>query len=284
MIITEFKEVKMRLNLKHFWKVLPMIFTKDFWVVNKILKLQKVGCLYRYKYEIYEIKKWAKKKGYSWDNSWYLDGEKYLYKNKIPVCMIQPFTPRILTGYKAHQPDYEKYLVTDKTFLLNHHKTAKALFMCLNKEREYLFDRDKLCEKINSAISKKDKKYLNSDEFLSDLAKLSFGNYYDILALKNNTNLSAKEKKAYIGDYCDYDIIHLKDYITFEEADEKTLKGEDFDWQWTADFVPSGLTKGAIDSVICINPEKIHGLKVTPQLLKRLHKMFFNGLPTKRKI
>lgn len=28
----------MKLYVKHFWKVLPIIFTKDFWFTNKMLK------------------------------------------------------------------------------------------------------------------------------------------------------------------------------------------------------------------------------------------------------
>ena len=83
----------MRLNLKHFWKALPSVFTLDFWRVNKIVRKKRFGCLYTFD-DIFAIKKWAKKKGYSWDNSWYLDGEKYLYKNGVKVCMIQPFNPR----------------------------------------------------------------------------------------------------------------------------------------------------------------------------------------------
>ena len=51
-----------------------------------------------------------------------------------------------------------------------------------------------------------------------------------------------------------------------------------------ADYIPTALTRGAIDSVLCINPEKIYNIKVTPDILKRLHKIYFNGLPTKRKI
>lgn len=273
----------MELNLKQFWKALPQVFTIDFWVVNKMVRKQRIGCLYTYK-DVYEIKKWAKKKGYSWDDTWYLDGERYLWKNGVPVCMIQPFNPRIFTRYTAHQPNYEEYVIRDRTFLLNHNKTAKALFDCLNKEREYLFDRDKLCLEISHKIAIKDKAYLDSDAFLNDLGKLSFGNYYDVLALKNNTNLTLKEKKQYIGDYCDYDTLYLKDYISNEEYDLKKAAGEDPDWNWTADFVLTALTRGAIDSVLCINPDKIRGLKVTPALLKRMHKMFFNGIPTKRKI
>ena len=115
----------MRLNLKHFWKVLPSIFTLDFWRVNKIVRKKRFGCLYTFA-DIFAIKKWAKKKGYSWDNSWYLDGEKYLYKNGVKVCMIQPFNPRVLTRTKAHQPDYCDDIIIDNTFLLNHNKTDNA--------------------------------------------------------------------------------------------------------------------------------------------------------------
>lgn len=265
----------MKLCLKHFWKALLMVFTKDFWFVNKMLKLKKYGYLYQYEHELYEIKKWAKKKGYSWDNSWYLDGERYLYKNGIPVCMIQPLFPKVFTRYTAHQLNGKEYTNYDTTFLLNHHKTAKALFVCLNKERDYLFDRDKLYEKINHGL--KNKKYIASDEFLQDLANLSFGNYYDILALKNNSMLSTREKKEYVGDYCEYTPIHLKDYLSFEEAEIASKAKEEFDWNWTADFVPTGLTSGAIDSIICLDPDKIHGLKITPKLLKRLHDLYFKG-------
>lgn len=273
----------MRLNLKHFWKALPQIFTIDFWRVNKMVKKHKVGCLYTYG-DIYEIKKWAKAKGYSWDETWYLDGERYLYRKGVKVCMIQPFSPRVLTRYYAHQPDYEEYIIRDRTFLLNHNKTACALFDCLNKEKEYLFDRDKLYEKINRKLTAKDKGYLDSNEFLTDLAHLSFGNYYDILDLKNNNTLTLKQKKQYIGDYCEYDTIYLKDYLSYEEYEEKEKNNENPDWNWTADFVPTALTRGSIDSVLCINPAKLPKLKVTATLLKRMHKLFFNGLPTKGKL
>ena len=136
-----------------------------------------------------------------------------------------------------------------------------------------------LYNKIAHKIAKKDKEYLNSNEFLSDLGTLSFGNYYDVLALKNNKSLTIKEKKQYIGDYCDYGNIVLKYYLSNEEYDELKNKGEnDLDWNWTADFIPTALTSGAIDSVLCINPDKLPELKVTPKLLKRMHNLFFNGL------
>lgn len=268
----------MKLNLTHFWKVLPSIFTLDFWRVNKIVRKKRFGCLYTFD-DIFTIKKWAKKKGYSWDNSWYLAGEKYLYKNGVKVCMIQPFNPKVLTRVKAHQPDYKDNIICDTTFLLNHNKTANALFECLNRERMYLYERDVLYFKIANKFATKDKEYLNSNEFLTDLAELSFGNYYDVLALKNNSNLTLKEKKQYIGDYCDYDNIMLKDYLSNEEYEELKVKGKDPDWNWTADLIPTALTRGAIDSVLCINPEKLPKLKVTAALLKRMHKLFFNGLP-----
>ncbi len=268
----------MRLNLTHFWKVLPSVFTFDFWRVNKIVRKKRFGCLYTFD-DIFAIKKWAKQKGYSWDNSWYLDGEKYLYKNGVKVCMIQPFNPKVLTRIKAHQPDYKDNVVCDTTFLLNHNKTANTLFECLNKERKCLYERDMLYSKIANKLAAKDKGYLNSNEFLTDLAELSFGNYYDVLALKNNPNLTLKEKKQYIGDYCDYDNIVLKHYLSNEEYDQLEAKGEnDLDWNWTADFIPTALTSGAIDSVLCINPDKLPELKVTPELLKRMHDLFFKGL------
>ena len=135
---------------------------------------------------------------------------------------------------------------------------------------------------INS--DSKDKEYLDSNEFLTDLAHLSFGNYYDILDLKNNNTLTLKQKKQYIGDYCDYDNIILKDYLSSEEYEELKEKDKDPDWNWTADFVPTALTRGSIDSVLCINPAKLPNLKVTATLLKRMHKLFFNGLPTKGKL
>lgn len=266
----------MQLYIRSFWRALSQIFTLDFWRVNKMLRKRHLGCLYTYEKELYEIKKWAKAKGYHWDNTWYLDGEKYLYRNGVAVCMIQPYQSKVFTRYKAHQPNYTDKLVEDKTFLLNHNKTAKALFECLNKEREYLFDRDRLCEKINNKLS--DKQYVNSNEFLSDLSELSFGNYYDILDLKHNTNLTTKEKKEYIGDYCDYDKLNFSYWLSFEDAEEKEKAGEDFEWNWTADFVPTALTRGAIDSVLCINPDKIRGLKVTPELLRRMHDLYFQGL------
>ena len=268
------------MNLAYFWKVLPFVFTLDFWRVNKVLHKTRFGYTFN---NLFEIKEWAKKHGYSWDNTWYLDGERYLWKNRVPVCMIQPMFNKP-TRYMAHQPDYKEYTNKNFTFLLNHNKTANALFEVLNLEREILFKRDKLCEKINYKVAKEKSKYIKSDEFIRDLAELSFENYYDILALKNNTKLSAKEKKEYIGDYCDYDIIHLKDYITWEESEELEARNEDYEWNWTADYIPTALTRGAIDSVLCINPEKIYNVKVTPDILKRLHKVFFNGLPTKRKI
>ena len=167
-----------------------------------------------------------------WDNTWYLDGERYLWKNGIPVCMIQPMFSDKLTRYMAHQPDYKEYTNKNSTFLLNHNKTANALFEALNKEREILFRRDQLCEKINYKIAKEKSKYMKSDEFIRDLAELSFENYYDILALKNNTNLSAKEKKEYIGDYCDYDSVYLKDYITWEESEKAEAANEDYEWNY----------------------------------------------------
>lgn len=271
------------MNLKYFWRILPSIFTLDFWRVNKMLRKKRFGCLCIFD-NLFEIKEWAKKHGYSWDNTWYLDGERYLWKNGIPVCMIQPMFSDKLTRYMAHQPDYKEYTNKNSTFLLNHNKTANALFEALNKEREILFRRDQLCEKINYKIAKEKSKYMKSDEFIRDLAELSFENYYDILALKNNTNLSAKEKKEYIGDYCDYDSVYLKDYITWEESEKAEAANEDYEWNWTADYIPTALTRGAIDSVLCINPEKIYNVKVTPDILKRLHKIYFNGLPTKRKI
>ena len=265
----------MKLYLKSFWKVLPMLFTKDFWFTNKMVKKRRFGCLYTFD-NVYEIKKWAKRKGYSWDSTWYLNGERYLYKDGVPVCMIQPYNPKILTRYFAHQPDYTDELVEDKTFLLNRSKTAKALFECLNKEREYLYERDMLCEKITKNL--KNKEYINSNDFLTDLAHLSFGNYYDILELRNDSIYSNKEKQQFIGDYCDFDKIKITSYLSCSEAEEKELNGEDFDWNWTADFVPTALTEGAIDSVLCINPHKIPGLTVTPELLKRMHDLFFNGI------
>lgn len=271
------------MNLAHFWRILPSVFTLDFWRVNKILRKKCFGCLYTVD-NLFKIKEWAKKHGYSWDNTWYLDGERYLWKNGVPVCMIQPMFSDKLTRYMAHQPDYKEYTNKNSTFLLNRNKTANALFEALNKEREILFNRDKLCEKINRKVAKEKSKYIKSDEFIRDLAELSFENYYDILALKNNTNLSAKEKKEYIGDYCDYDPVYLKDYITWEESEKAEAANEDYEWNWTADYIPTALTRGAIDSVLCINPEKIYNVKVTPDILKRLHKIYFNGLPTKRKI
>ena len=268
----------MRLNLKHFWKVLPFIFTLDFWRVNKMVRKKRFGCLYTF-VDVFAIKKWAKKKGYSWDNSWYLDGEKYLYKNGVKVCMIQPFNPRVLTRTKAHQPDYCDDIIVDNTFLLNHNKTANALFECICHEFDILHKRDMLYNKIAHKIAKKDKEYLNSNEFLSDLGTLSFGNYYDVLALKNNKSLTIKEKKQYIGDYCEYNNIVLKHYLSNEEYDELKNQGEnDLDWNWTADFIPTALTSGGIDSVLCINPDKLPELKVTPELLKRMHDLFFKGL------
>ena len=268
------------MNLKYFWKVLPSVFTLDFWRVNKILRKTRFGYTFN---NLFKIKEWAKKHGYGWDDSWYLDGERYLWKNGVPVCMIQPMFNKP-TRYMAHQPDYKEYTNKNSTFLLNHNKTANALFEALNKEREILFKRDQLCEKINRKVAKEKSKYIKSDEFIRDLAELSFENYYDVLALKNNTNLSAKEKKEYIGDYCDYDPVYLKDYITWEESEKAEAANEDYDWNWTADYIPTALTRGAIDSVLCINPEKIYNVKVTPDILKRLHKVYFNGLPTKRKI
>lgn len=268
----------MKLYLTHFWRVLPFIFTKDFWFTNKIVKKKRFGCLYTFD-NVYEIKKWAKKQGYSWDNTWYLDGEKYLYKNGIPVCMIQPYNSKNFTRCRAHQPDYKECINRDTTFLLNCHKTAKALFECLNKEREYLFERDKIYNKISYKLAIEDKAYLDSDEFLTDLSDLSFGNYYDVLALKNNTKLTLKEKKQYIGDYCDYGSIILSHYLSYEEYEEQEAKGNTLDyWNWTADFVPTALSEGAIDSILCINPEKLPTLKVTPALLKRMHKLYFNGI------
>ena len=271
------------MNLTHFWKILPSIFTLDFWRVNKMVRKKRFGCLYTFD-NIFAIKKWAKEHGYSWDDSWYLDGERYLWKNNVPVCMIQPLSPNKLTRYKAHLLNYTDQATRNRTFLLNCNKTANALFEALNKEREILFKRDQLCEKINRKVAKEKSKYMKSDEFIRDLAELSFENYYDVLALKNNTNLSAKEKKEYIGDYCDYDSVYLKDYITWEESEELEVRNEDYEWNWTADYIPTALTRGAIDSVLCINPEKIYNVKVTPDILKRLHKIYFNGLPTKRKI
>ena len=268
----------MKLYVKHFWKVLPIIFTKDFWFTNKMLKKKRFGCLNRYVHNIYEIKQWAKKNGYSWDETWYLDSERYLYKNKVPVCMIQPYNPKIFTRYFAHQPDYTDELVENKTFLLNYSKTAKALFKFLNKEKQYLYDRDRIYEKINSAIYRKDKQYLDSNDFLTDLSHLSFGNYYDVLALKNDIKLTDEEKKEYIGDYCDKRDVLLDDYISFEDAAIAEKTNKDFDWNWTADFIPTALTRGAIDSVLCLNPNKIRGLKVTPELLDKMHDLFFKGL------
>lgn len=272
--------------LGYFWKILPSIFTFDFWRVNKIVRKKKrFGCIYSLEEDLYIIKKWAKKHGYTWDNTWYLDGERYLLKNNVPVCMIQPMFPRKLTRNMAHQPDYaDKIVNKNHVFLLNHNKTANALFEALNAEQEILFKRDKLCEKINHKVAKEKTKYTKSDEFIYDLAELSFENYYDILALKNNTTLSVKEKKQYIGDYCEYDQVYLKDYLSWEEFEELEVKGKEYNWCWTGDYIPTALTRGAIDSVICINPDKIYNVKVTPDILKRLHKIYFNGLPTKRKI
>ena len=266
------------LKLKSFWRVLPSVFTVDFWIVNKIVRKRHFGCLYTFS-DAYAIKKWAKAKGYSWDTTWYLDGEKYLYKNGVKVCMIQPFNPRVLTRIMAHQPNHCDDIVVDDTFLLNHNKTANALFECICHEFDILYERDMLYNKIAYNIAKKDKEYLNSNEFLSDLGTLSFGNYYDVLALKNNKSLTIKEKKQYIGDYCEYANVVLKHYLSNEEYDELKKQGEnDLDWNWTADFIPTALTSGAIDSVLCINPDKLPELKVTPELLKRMHNLFFKGL------
>lgn len=269
------KWLKINTNLKSFWRVLPLVFTLDFWRVNK--KLLKCHG-YIYYAELDEIKKWAKKHGYYTSNGWYLDGEKYLFKNGIKLCMIQPLYYNKFTREYAWQPNGKEGTHLDHTFLLNCHKTAKALFQCLNSECQRLYERDRLCDKINYKIAAKDKKYLKSDEFLHDLSTLSYENYYDILDLKNNTVYTNKEKRQFLGDYCDFKPVVLSDYLSFEEAEMKEARGEEFDWNWTADFIPTALTRGAIDSVLCINPSKIHGLTVTPDLLERMHKLFFNGL------
>ena len=266
---------KTNVNLNSFWRVLPLLFTLDFWRINRNL-LSRRG--YKYYAELDEIKKWAKKHGYYTSDGWYLDGEKYLFKNGIKLCMIQPLYYDKLTRLYAWQPNGKEGTHFDHTFLLNKHKTARALFKCLNEESNALFERDRLCDKINQRIAAKDKKYLKSDEFLHDLAHLSRWNYYDILDLKNNTIYTNKEKKQFLGDYCDYEPIFLSDYLSFEEAEIKEATGEEFDWNWTADFIPTALTRGSIDSVLCINPSKIHGLKVTPELLKRMHNLFFKGI------
>ena len=262
-------------NFVSFWKVLPLIFTLDFWRVNKKLLKNSRNI---YHLELNEIKKWAKKHGYYTSDGWYLDGEKYLFKNGIKLCMIQPLYYDKFTRLYAWQPNGKEGTHFDHTFLLNKHKTARALFKCLNEESNALFERDRLCDKINQHIATKDKKYLKSDEFLRELFSLSYGNYYDVLDLKNNSLYTSKEKKEFLGDYCEYKPIILSDYLSFEEADMKEARKEEFDWNWTADFIPTALTRGAIDSVLCINPSKIHGLKVTPELLKRMHDLFFKGI------
>lgn len=115
--------------LKSFWKVLPLIFTKDFWFVNNKLKAYK---------DLQAIKCWAKQKGYRWDNTFYMDGEKYFWKGNVKVCMVQPYNWDVFTRYYAHQPEWinlsGKEPFGDGTFLLNRHKTAKYIFYLLNKE------------------------------------------------------------------------------------------------------------------------------------------------------
>ena len=109
---------------KNFWKVLPDLFTLDFWRVNPKLKklAQNIGydCLS-------EAEIWAAHKGYDWCYTWYLDGEKFLLKKEICICMYSPYEEKFTRIY-AHQPDYKENYNYNDTFMLNHNKSARFFF------------------------------------------------------------------------------------------------------------------------------------------------------------
>ena len=132
--------------LEHFWKILSSVFTLDFWRVNpKLKKLNKhLGAE-----SIYKAKKWAKKHGYDWDNSFYMDGEKFLSKNGVAICMCQPYRHEIFTRELAHVGD-DGSVYYNTTFLLNHNKTANYLFQnFILKEQYHIFLRDMIYNEIN---------------------------------------------------------------------------------------------------------------------------------------
>lgn len=94
--------------------------------MNKELKSYK---------NLVSMKHWAKQEGYGWDNSFYMNGEKYFCKGDVNICMVQPYNWEKFTRYYAHQPEWvdlsRKEPFGDETFLLNYHKTAKYIFYIL---------------------------------------------------------------------------------------------------------------------------------------------------------
>ena len=252
--------------LHNFWKLLPSLFTLDFWFVNrklkKLVKNHIVGA-----YEIDEAKKWATKQGYTWDNTWYIDGEKFLMKDNCCICMYSPYDHEF-TRYYAHTRNYSEKKTANQTFLLNHNKTANFFFKYfLSLESKKLYDREVKYYEMNKRISAEGKDYLDSEDFLNDLHWLSMCNYYDLLDLRDNTNYSNKEKREFVGDFYSLSKIDLNEYETIEENHNSNL--------WINDIILTALNKEGIDSVLVINPSKLYGVKITKELLKRLQKEFF---------
>lgn len=261
--------------LRNFWKLLPSLFTLDFWFVNrKLKKLAKehVGAL-----EIYKAKQWATKHGYSWDNTWYLDGEKFVMKNNCCICMYSPYE-QTLTRFYTHMKNFSDKKVPNNTFLLNCNKTANFLLeKFMVTESKILYEREVKYYEMNKRISAEGKDYLDSKEFLLDLHWLSMYNYYDILDLRDNTNYSNKEKREFVGDFDTYSKIDLNNFLSIEEVEEKVKNKEVYKWNWANDTILTALTEEGIDSVLVINPTKLYGVKVTKDLLKRLNKEFFES-------
>lgn len=251
-------------NLADFWKMLPCIFSLDFWRVNPQLKKCNTWIdAYNWNQE-YEK--------FIFDEHFYQDGEKYLFDNKHrPLCMCQPMFGD-LTRSRAWQPDYNTYWNHDRQFLLNKNKTANHFMKkFLFRMQKIKFDRTMLLEKISRKVAQdkniKTDKYVDSDDFLSDLYKLSMYNYFDIMDLMLNSFYSTKEKNACLYDFYSLEPVRISDYTIF-------VKGITDDI-WTNDFIPTAKSrKHQVDSIIVIPPQ--YNIKITKSILERMNKKYFN--------
>ena len=260
-----------KLNLKDFWYMLGQVFTWRYWFVPKALKLNGYS-------GIVLIKIYMTSKGYSLIKATNEENKKEtiyeLWKKDHLLCILRRNRETSTMEYSRMDQDNEK----DSTFLLNTHKSAKYFVERLSEMYEKLNDRDDLYEYIAEMIKKIGEKFLDTDEFLKILYKLSFGYYFDILDLKNNINFSKKEKKDLIGDFADLIPIDISKFLSYEEMLELPENSHTImdSYGWSDDIIPTAKSSGDIDAVVCINPTKIPLTKISKDILKKLHDRYFN--------
>lgn len=255
----------MKIYLKNFFDSIFQLFLYSFWRVPKELDSKWNNRFSEY----LKIKKYINKKEYmiiSKDNCYILLNKHGLHLSVVDINSLT-YTRKI--GSEV-----------DKTFLLNKNITAKYILSVYTSVQRFLNCREQLYETINKRYEELGQKYINSDEFLSHLHQLSYGNYYDIMELKNNINYTNKEKLKFLGDYYSGTFVSINCFRTFEEIEEIELNSIDEKEYnnlcfWTNDKVATALSLNDIDSIICINPSKIHGITLNKNILTRMKKKYF---------